>query len=448
MIIPSKNSLDLLEHISDNLDGKTFHHHYHVLLDIANSYSLTEKLVYLEIGAYAGGSACLMVQRPNTKVISIDLGWPIEPQTVIKNVAKFNKHKNEYTYIQGNSTSFEIVERLKEINVDILFIDGDHSYVGVWNDFINFSKLVKPGGYIIFDDYNDKLKSPMVKSAVDHIVNQLRDDYNIIGTLKNVYNARGFTNEENDGNCYIIQKKIENTIPIGIVMPTYNKPNGTSLPLLKKTLDSIFSQTYTNFKIFIVGDYFYPEQDILTLLDMFPKNKIKFKNLQYARERTLHKEKITIWKYGGVNALNHAIDEAINDGYDYIAHMDHDDQWAPNHLEEIYKCIKLTNADFICTKANHLDSFILPVTLITEQDYIKFLPIYSGLVHSSSCMNFSKIPLRYRDLYLDNGYYDNFLTGDSDMWERVRKFMIKNKLVGMCVNKVTVNHIVEHKQDE
>jgi hypothetical protein len=63
--------------------------------------------------------------------------------------------------------------------------------------------MVKNGGYIIFDDYNDYEFSPEVKVAVDEILTKI-DGYEIIGTLDNEFNAR----PENlkNGNCFIIRK--------------------------------------------------------------------------------------------------------------------------------------------------------------------------------------------------------------------------------------------------
>jgi hypothetical protein len=36
--------------------------------------------------------------------------------------------------------------------LDILFIDGDHSYEGVKADFLAYSSMVRPGGLIAFHD--------------------------------------------------------------------------------------------------------------------------------------------------------------------------------------------------------------------------------------------------------------------------------------------------------
>ena len=204
--IYTQTSLIEVENISNQINNQTFHHHYHILYDIANSYSVDYILNYVEIGCYAGGSACLMLQRENTNVFSIDLGIPIHPSVVNENVNKLNKHNNNYNYIQGSSHDLNVFNKLSNhINeIDILFIDGDHSFDGVTKDFEIYSKLVKNGGYIIFDDYNDYQYSPEVKPSVDRLVLNLTDKYNIIGTIQNTLGAR--PSELIDGNCFIIQK--------------------------------------------------------------------------------------------------------------------------------------------------------------------------------------------------------------------------------------------------
>jgi cephalosporin hydroxylase len=201
----TKESLDLTRNISDSINNQTMHHHYHILYDIANTYPKDTNITYVEIGCYAGGSACLVLQRPNTRVISIDLGQPIPKETVYSNVKNLNKFNNLYSYLEGDSQTYEMVSRLKELTneVDILFIDGDHSYQAVINDFMLYEGLVKSGGYIVFDDYRDE-GCPGTKEAVDEIVESVKERYTNIGTLSNIFGARPDTITE--GNDYIIQK--------------------------------------------------------------------------------------------------------------------------------------------------------------------------------------------------------------------------------------------------
>jgi predicted O-methyltransferase YrrM len=201
----TKESLSLAEKISNEMDGKTFHHHYHILYDIVNLFPKDQNLTYVEIGCYAGGSSCLILQRPNTEVFAIDLGTPVPQSVVMKNVHKFNIHNNKFEYIQGNSQQIVTLHKLKSLidEIDVLFIDGDHSAQGVKKDFSMYSPMVKQGGYIVFDDYLDKVHSPQVRGAVDDIVSNI-SGYEIIGNLPNIFGARPLSLQE--GNCFIIKK--------------------------------------------------------------------------------------------------------------------------------------------------------------------------------------------------------------------------------------------------
>lgn len=203
--LQSLQSLELLQEISDKINNQTFHHHYHILYDIANTFD--NEINYVEIGCYAGGSACLMLQRPNTNVISIDIGQPIPKSVVLNNVNKLNKYNNKYLYLQGNSQSDQMFQRLYNTikEIDILFIDGDHTYNGVYNDFHQYERLVKVGGYIIFDDYHDS-DTPGVKKAVDELIT-INTHYSVIGTLENKFNARGGAKDCTKNNCFIIRKE-------------------------------------------------------------------------------------------------------------------------------------------------------------------------------------------------------------------------------------------------
>jgi hypothetical protein len=59
--------------------------------------------------------------------------------------------------------------------------------------------------YIAFDDYNDPQHSPEVKIAVDDIIPTITHNYDIIGTLPNIFNAR--PDWLKNGNDFIIRKK-------------------------------------------------------------------------------------------------------------------------------------------------------------------------------------------------------------------------------------------------
>ena len=58
---------------------------------------------------------------------------------------------------------------------DILFVDGDHSYAQVRADWDAYRGFVRPGGFLVFDDYG-MADSSDVKRAVDGVVLSLAQE--------------------------------------------------------------------------------------------------------------------------------------------------------------------------------------------------------------------------------------------------------------------------------
>ena len=205
----TEESLNKSNDIISKMESYTFHNHYHILYDLCTSLN-KEDITYLEIGAFAGGSASLISTHENvSKFFSIDIGHPINKEITIKNVNRFKHDKCEYQYIQGDSTSNEIKEIVHNLidKVDILFIDGDHRYNAVIKDFKNYKDLVSPNGFIVFDDYLDPIHSPDVFTAVNDIVRSVNtNEYEVIGSL--TYDLIKKTNRPNkpSSNEFILRK--------------------------------------------------------------------------------------------------------------------------------------------------------------------------------------------------------------------------------------------------
>lgn len=207
MIKPSLYSIKLTDHIKENMEGNTFHQHFHILWDIRNQMDLKEA-TYLEIGAFCGASTALMSMSPKkTNIISLDVDDSKE-EIISSNIQKFGLEHNTFQFIAGDSKSKQTIDVVKSLvnGVDILYIDGDHSYNAVIEDFLNYKEFVNKGGYIIFDDYNDWEYCPMVKHSVDYIVNNLLfDEFEVIGSAKNYLKAPPKSMEYS--NEFIIRKK-------------------------------------------------------------------------------------------------------------------------------------------------------------------------------------------------------------------------------------------------
>jgi predicted O-methyltransferase YrrM len=108
-----------------------------------------------EIGTASGGTLFLLAQvcAPAALLISVDLGLSVERCFIH---ARFATRKQRIVSIRGDSRAPTTLERVRSLlhnhSLDLLFIDGDHSYDAVKTDFTHYSPLVRPGGLIVFHD--------------------------------------------------------------------------------------------------------------------------------------------------------------------------------------------------------------------------------------------------------------------------------------------------------
>lgn len=204
----NSDSFQKLINVNKNIKERQFHNHTYILYDIRTILGKTKK-TYLEIGSYVGSSASLLLSHEYyTDVICVDPcclnpnhynGSDTQYNTLMNNLNNVNT-SNNFNVLKKYSNDIEVQNYLikNNIKIDMLFIDGDHSYQGVINDWNNYNKHVNKGGFIIFDDYNDQVFSPEVKKAVNSIVDSLDiTKYEIIGDLPNVHNL------DRDNNNYL-----------------------------------------------------------------------------------------------------------------------------------------------------------------------------------------------------------------------------------------------------
>jgi len=143
--------------------------------------------------------------------------------------------------------------------------------------------------------------------------------------------------------------KIDNDIKFGIVMATHDMNAGranktrakhmTTPSVLKEALNSIKAQKFKNWKIYLTADKYDGDEEIKSVMkDMIPDAQIQYQNRSTPGERDNKKWTTKQIRFtAGSGALNDSLDMAKKDGCDYIVRIDHDDKWAPNHLELLAK---------------------------------------------------------------------------------------------------------------
>ncbi|MCG2633012.1 class I SAM-dependent methyltransferase [Bradyrhizobium sp. WYCCWR 13023] len=156
----------------------------------------------LEIGTAQGGVFWLLCQisSPEAHLISLDLP-PEERYSGGKKVdvdlERLKKTGQTVHAVTGSSHDPAILTRVKTIlgesALDILFIDGDHTYEGVRQDYEMYHSLVRPGGLIAFHDI---IHTKFENCQVDRFWGELAGNANIrttelIGRTKSHFGGIG-----------------------------------------------------------------------------------------------------------------------------------------------------------------------------------------------------------------------------------------------------------------
>lgn len=132
----------------------------------------------LEIGTAQGGTLFLWtrVAARDATIVSIDLpggpyggGYSATRKTIYQRFAR--RHQRMHL-LRADSHSRETFEKAKSLfrgQIDLLFIDADHSYEGAKKDWEMYSKLVRKGGLIVFHDVAGNYEDTEVKKLWDSI---------------------------------------------------------------------------------------------------------------------------------------------------------------------------------------------------------------------------------------------------------------------------------------
>jgi len=125
-----------------------------------------------EIGVWKGDFAAVLIEKLQPRVLHLIDPWLFQPQfpkrmyggLAVKNQAGMDRlHKsvvarfvNRPEVLIHREASIDAMHKLPDASLDVVFVDGDHSFEVVLQDFALAHRKVKPGGYICGDDWNWK----------------------------------------------------------------------------------------------------------------------------------------------------------------------------------------------------------------------------------------------------------------------------------------------------
>lgn len=136
-----------------------------------------ENGIIVDIGTSSGGSAFIfaLASKPSVKVYTID---PNKSDAFIDKLDSLGL-KNKLIFI--NKMSKDASEDIDK-EIDLLFVDGVHSYHGVKNDYLSFEEKIKIGGIVMFHDYY--LYGNTIGQAVDELEKEGKiEKINIVDSL-------------------------------------------------------------------------------------------------------------------------------------------------------------------------------------------------------------------------------------------------------------------------
>jgi predicted O-methyltransferase YrrM len=140
----------------------------------------------MEIGTYRGGTLFLFSRMADAKATVISVDYPMTFMGHLYRILqgpilrRFASRGQSIFLLRNNSHKLQTVDSVRKIlngrKLDFLFIDGDHSYEGVKQDFEMYKGLVKEGGFLAFHDI---CPGPSPSIQVSKLWQELKGQFNV-----------------------------------------------------------------------------------------------------------------------------------------------------------------------------------------------------------------------------------------------------------------------------
>lgn len=184
---------------------------------------------------------------------------------------------------------------------------------------------------------------------------------------------------------------------ISIIIPTYSRAQ----IVIDRTIPSIFAQTYSNWEVIIVGDQMSKAE--ASLLASIEHPRIRFINLK--KRGCYPIEKGPLWYVAGIKPINFGLRIARGQ---WIAHLDDDDEFDPQHLELLLRKARSQRAEWAHGKVRFVDDDGSEVGAVGGPQ-----PREGGIARISSIYHGQLKTFRYNQTC-----WKYHTPGDWDLWDR------------------------------
>jgi len=124
---------------------------------------------------------------------------------------------------------------------------------------------------------------------------------------------------------------------VSVCIPTYNRGS----LLIERAVASVLAQSYSNFELIIIGDHCTDNTE--ELLSKIQDPRLKFINLP-SRKRKYRQNVENHWFVGPAIPANKALEVARGK---WIARIDDDDTWPPDHIEKLLEFAEQGQYEFV-----------------------------------------------------------------------------------------------------
>lgn len=194
------------------------------------------------------------------------------------------------------------------------------------------------------------------------------------------------------------EKAFSDTNPlISIIIPTYSRAQ----IVIERTIPSVLAQTHNNWEVIIVGDRM-AEAEAARLAEI-DHPRIRFVNLK--KRGRYPTEKGPLWYVAGIKPMNFGLRIARGE---WIAHLDDDDEFMPDHLEKLLSLARQQHAEWAHSKVRFLDDNGIDAGTVGSP-----LPREGSIARISSIYHHKLKTFRY-----NQGAWKYFSPGDWDLWDR------------------------------
>lgn len=188
---------------------------------------------------------------------------------------------------------------------------------------------------------------------------------------------------------------------VSVTTATYNRAR----ILIEKTLPSVLAQTYSHIEIIIVGDHC--TDDTVALMAKVTDPRVRFQNLP--KRPVYLRNKVQRYKTHGLEAWARARSSAKGL---WIAHLDDDDVFTPDHIEKLVQHARAGNHEMVFGRSR---KEVRPGQWIEQGHALS----NDGKVSGGFISHSTVLRRAYLGFFKGDGCLDVGLAGDAYMWRRM-----------------------------